>query len=110
LPRRYRPPTRRRRPKKQTLPGQPGPPDQAPEDAGQPDELAAADAFEEAETLAYEDEEDDELEPEQVPVFRRHGTAHVAVRDHSHVLADLQRIAIIVGFIMAGIIITAVLR
>jgi hypothetical protein len=47
----------------------------------------------------------------EVPVRdeREHLPTHIA-RDHSYVLADLRRVALIVGFIMAGLIITAILR
>jgi hypothetical protein len=113
LPRRYRPPTRRRRPRKPNLPGQPAQPEpSSPSDA---EALPEAELDEGAETEAppYEEEEDaDEAayEPEPVPVVRRHEVRHVMVRDHSHVIADLQRIVFIVAFIMGGIIITAILR
>ena len=40
---------------------------------------------------------------------REHQPTHIA-RDHSYVLADLRRVALIVGFILAGLIIPAILR
>lgn len=117
MPRRYRPPTRRRRPKKPNLPGQPPSPEQpAPpglEPLPEADLVGAEEEEFEEEALPYEEEEDiDEAayEPEPVTVVSRRETQHVMVRDHSHVLADLQRIALIVAFIMGGIIITAIIR
>ena len=90
MPRRYRPPTRRRKPKKQSPFGK----IEAPSYEGavapaSPPRPAAVD----------------------VPVRdqREHQPTHIA-RDHSYVLADLRRVALIVGFILAGLIITAILR
>jgi len=91
LPRRYRPPTRRRKLKKQTPFGE----IEAPSYQG-----AVAPASPRPPAAAME-----------VPVRdeREHLPTHIA-RDHSYVLADLRRVALIVGFIMAGLIITAILR
>jgi hypothetical protein len=76
-----------------------------------PEDLDEAEDYE-AEALPYGDEDADEAtyEPAPVPVVRRHEVRHVMVRDHSHVLADLQTIALIVAFIMGGIIVTAIVR
>jgi hypothetical protein len=90
LPRRYRPPTRRRKQKKQSPFGEIEAPSYegavAPASPARP---AAVD----------------------VPVRdqREQQPTHIA-RDHSYVLADLRRVALIVGFILAGLIITAILR
>ena len=113
MPRRYRPPTRRRRPKKPNLPGEAAaPPERPAPSLSPPEDVGEAEDYE-AEALPYEEEEDAgeaAYEPVPVAVVRRHDTRHVMVRDHSHVLADLQLIALIVAFIMGGIIITAILR
>jgi len=92
LPRRYRPPTRRRKLKKQNIFGEIEAPsyEGAVGPASPPPPAAAA---------------------VEVPVRdeREHQPTHIA-RDHSYVLADLRRVALIVGFILAGLIITAILR
>ena len=90
MPRRYRPPTRRRKLKKQSPFGE----IEAPSYEGavapaSPLPAAAVDA-------PVRDE-------------REHRPTHIA-RDHTYVLADLRRVALIVGFILAGLIITAILR
>ncbi len=92
MPRRYRPPDRRRKPKKQRLPG-------------------------EMEVPSYGDAEAPATSPPPVappiPVARDperpSQTQHIA-RDYSYVVTDLRRIAIIVAFIVAGLVITAILR
>ncbi len=90
MPRRYRPPTRRRKPKKQSL-------------------------LEETAALAYKDvgPPAPSLAPVAaqvaVPRERPSQVRHI-VRDHSYVMGDLRRVAIIVAFIIAGLLITAVLR
>ena len=90
MPRRYRPPTRRRKLKKQS-------------------------PFGEIEASSYEGAVAPASPPPaaavDVPVRdqRQHQPTHIA-RDHSYVLADLRRVALIVGFIFAGLIITAILR
>ena len=90
MPRRYRPPTRRRKLKKQTAFGD----IEAPSYQG-----AVVPASPAPPASAIE-----------VPVQdEREQTTHIA-RDHSYVLSDLRRIAFIVGFILAGLIITAILR
>ena len=90
MPRRYRPPTRRRKPKKQSLFGEIGAPSyEAAVAPASPPPRAAVD-------VRVRDE-------------REHQPAHIA-RDHTYVLADLRRVALIVGFIMVGLIITAILR
>ena len=90
MPRRYRPPTRRKL-KKQSSFGEVGTPsyEGAVAPAPPPPAVAAI----------------------EVPVReeREHQPTHIA-RDHSYVLADLRRVALIVGFILAGLIITAILR
>jgi len=90
LPRRYRPPTRRRKLKKQSPFGE----IEAPSYQGAvaPASPRRAAAME----IPIRDE-------------REHQPTHIA-RDHSYVLADLRRVALIVGFILAGLIITAILR
>ncbi len=92
MPRRYRPPTKRRKPKKQRLPG-------------------------ETEDSSYGDAEAPAISPPPVaaPVAaprepeRPSQTQHIA-RDYSYVVTDLRRIALIVAFIVAGLVITAILR
>ena len=91
MPRRYRPPTRRRKLKKQTPFGEVNAPSYEGAIAPvSPGPVAAA---------------------TEVPVRdeRQHQPTHIA-RDHFYVLADMRRVALIVGFIMAGLIITAILR
>ena len=90
MPRRYRPPTRRRKLKKQSPFGEiEAPSYQGAVAPASPPRAAAV----------------------QIPVRdeREHQPTHIA-RDHSYVLADLRRAALIVGFILAGLIITAILR
>jgi hypothetical protein len=89
LPRRYRPPTRRRKLKKQSPFGE----IEAPSYQGA---VAPASPRGAAMEIPVRDE-------------RVHQPTHIA-RDHSYVLADLRRVALIVGFILAGLIITAILR
>ena len=90
MPRRYRPPTRRRKLKKQTPFGE----IEAPSYQGAvaPASPRPAAAIE----VPVQDE-------------REHRPTHIA-RDHTYVLADLRRVALIVAFILAGLIITAILR
>ncbi len=92
MPRRYRPPDRRRKPKKQQLPG-------AMEDP------------------SYGDTEAPAAPPPPVappiPVARdpeRPSQAQHIARDYSYVVTDLRRIALIVAFIVVGLVITAILR
>ncbi len=92
MPRRYRPPDRRRKPKKQRLPG-------------------------EMEAPSYGEAEAPATSPPPVappiPVARdpeRPSQAQHIARDYSYVIADLRRIAIIVAFIVVGLVITAILR
>ena len=89
MPRRYRPPTRRKL-KKQPPFGEVGVPSY--EGAVAPASRPPAAAVD-------------------VPIrdAREHQPTHIT-RDHSYVLADLRRVALIVGFILAGLIITAILR
>ena len=90
MPRRYRPPTRRRKLKKQSPFGEiEAPSYQGAVAPASPRPPAAID----------------------VPVRgeREHRPTHIT-RDHTYVLADLRRVALIVGFILAGLIITAILR
>jgi len=90
LPRRYRPPTRRRKLKKQSPFGEiEAPSYQGAVAPASPRPPAAID-------VPVRDE-------------REHRPTHIA-RDHTYVLADLRRVALIVGFILAGLIITAILR
>ena len=91
MPRRYRPPTRRRKLKKQAPFGEIEAPsyEGAVAPASPPPPAAAVD-------VPVRDE-------------REHRPTHIA-RDHTYVLADLRRVALIVGFILAGLIITAILR
>ena len=91
MPRRYRPPTRRRKLKKQSPFGE----IEAPSYQG-----AVAPVSPRRPAAAID-----------VPVRdeREHQPSHIA-RDHTYVLADLRRVALIVGFILAGLIITAILR
>ncbi len=91
MPRRYRPPNRRRKMKRQPLSGEP----EAPSDEGAvapipspPPPPAAPAAF------AGE---------------RSHEPRHIS-RDYSYVISDLRRIALIVAFIIAGLVIAAILR
>ena len=91
MPRRYRPPTRRRKLKKQSPFGE----IEAPSYQG-----AVAPVSPRRPAAAID-----------VPVRdeREHQPSHIA-RDHTYVLADLRRVALIVGFIMAGLILTAIFR
>jgi hypothetical protein len=90
LPRRYRPPTRRRKSKKERL---------RRETAAPPDEGAAAPILSPL--------------PSPAPVAVQHERSaegrHIA-RDHTYVLGELRRIALIAAFIIAGLVITAILR
>ncbi len=90
MPRRYRPPTRRRKPKKQRLPEEAAPPayEDAAAPASPPPRLAPSVA---------------------APQERPSRPQHIA-RDHSYVVGELRRIALIVAFITAGLIIAAILR
>ncbi len=90
LPRRYRPPTRRRKTKKQRLPEGTEPPSHSDAAASAPPSPPV---------------------PPPVAVERERPTEgqHVA-RDHSYVLGDLRRIGLIVTFITIGLVITAILR
>jgi len=89
LPRRYRPPTRRRKLKKQSPFGE----IEAPSYQGV---VAPASPPGAAVVIPVRDE-------------RERPPSHIN-RDHSYVLADLRRVALIVGFIMAGLILTAIFR
>ena len=91
MPRRYRPPTRRRKLKKQSPFGEIEAPSYQGAVAPVSPRRAAA-----AIDVPVRDE-------------REHQPSHIA-RDHTYVLADLRRVALIVGFILAGLIITAILR
>ncbi len=90
LPRRYRPPNRRRKIKRQPLSGGPETPSYegtvAPVSSPPPPPAPAAFA------------------KERSPEPR-----HIS-RDYSYVVSDLRRIALIVAFIIAGLVITAILR
>lgn len=89
MPRRYRPPTRRRKSKQQRLPA------------------------EGAEVLPYEGIETPAPPPTTarlaVEEERAAEPRHIT-RDYSYVMGELRRIAIIVAFIVAGLVITAILR
>jgi hypothetical protein len=95
LPRRYRPPSRRRRSKKERLQPEPA----APRDAGPRDAAPAAPVS--------------PPPPVSAPVTVREDRSdrgRQIGRDHSYVLGDLRRIALIVAFIVGGLVITAILR
>ena len=89
MPRRYRPPTRRRKGKRVPL-----------------EEAAAA-----AEGMAVAAEPPARPAPAAVPIER--GPArpekHIS-RDYSYVLGEVRLIAILVAFIVGGLVITAVFR
>ena len=89
MPRRYRPPTRRRKLKKRLL------------------EETPASSYEGA--LAPASSPPPVAAPVAVPQERSSQPRHVA-RDYSYVAGDLRRIALIVAFIIAGLVITAILR
>jgi hypothetical protein len=90
LPRRYRPPDRRRKVKKQPLPGQ-----------------ADAPSYEGA--VAPLPSPPPPPAPAAVSAERSTEPRHIS-RDYSYVVRDLRRIALIVAFIIAGLVITAILR
>ncbi len=92
MPRRYRPPDRRRKQKKQRLPGEMEAPSygEAEAPATSPPPVAPPIAV--------------ARDPE-----RPSQTQHLA-RDYSYVVTDLRRIALIVAFIVVGLVITAILR
>lgn len=90
MPRRYRPPTRRRKSKKQGLSQDPPPPSYQ----GAVTPIPSADRPPAA----------------QSPSRQAVGGARHISRDHGYVVDEVRRIAIIVAFIMAGLVITAILR
>ena len=90
MPRRYRPPARRHKSKKERLHG---------ETAAPPDAAAAAPASSPLPVSA----------PVAVQQDRSAQGRHIA-RDHSYVLGDLRRIALIAAFVVGGLVITAILR
>jgi hypothetical protein len=108
LPRKYRPPAARRRKAKKQAPYYVEPlPETSPADAGSDgasqqaiDELEAADAIERAPAVV------ESRQPE-----RATGTQvrHIA-RDYSYVRAEVKRIALVGGFLILSLIITAILR
>ncbi len=93
MPRRYRPPNRRRKIKRQPLSGEPEAPSNegtvAPVSPPPPPTISPAPAA---------------FAGERTPEPR-----HIS-RDYSYVVSDLRRIALIVAFIIAGLVITAILR
>ncbi len=93
MPRRYRPPNRRRKTKKQPLSGEPEAPSYegavAPVSSPSPPPPPPAPAA---------------FAKERSPEPR-----HIS-RDYSYVVSDLRRIALVVAFIIAGLVIAAILR
>ncbi len=92
MPRRYRPPDRRRKPKKQRLPGE-----------------MEAPSYGEAEAPATSPPPGAPPRPVARDPERPSPTQHHA-RGYSYVVTDLRRIALIVAFIVVGLVITAILR
>jgi len=90
LPRRYRPPARRRKSKKERL----------HEEAAAPRDAAAAAPVSSPLPVSA---------PVAVQQDRSAQGRYIA-RDHSYVLGDLRRIALIVAFIIGGLVIAAILR
>jgi hypothetical protein len=90
LPRRYRPPARRRRSRKERP---------LPERAAPLEASAAAPVSSPRPAAA----------PVAVRQDRSTQTRHI-VRDHRYVLDDVRRVALIVVFIVGGLVITAILR
>ncbi len=93
MPRRYRPPNRRHKIKRQHLSGEPEVPTYegtvAPASSPPPSQPRPAPA-------AFAGERSSE-------------PRHIS-RDYSYVVSDLRRIAIIVAFIIAGLVVAAILR
>jgi hypothetical protein len=90
LPRRFRPPSRRRKSKKERL---------HRETAAPSDEGAAAPVSSPLPATA----------PVVVQQERSAQGRHI-VRDHTYILGELRRIALIVAIIVGGLVITAILR
>jgi hypothetical protein len=90
LPRRYRPPGRRRKSKKERLQQETA----APRDAGAAPPLLSP--LPVAAPVAVKQERPDH-------------SRHIA-RDHTYVLGDLRRVALMAAFIIGGLVITAILR
>ncbi len=91
MPRRYRPPDRRRKTKKQPLSGEPEAPSYEGSVAPIPSPPPPPPA------------------PAAIAEERSPEPRHIS-RDYSYVVSDLRRIALIVAFIIAGLVITAILR
>ncbi len=90
MPRRYRPPTKRRKTKKQRLPEKTEPPSHSDAVASAPPSPRV---------------------PPPVAVERdRPAEGQHIARDHSYVLGDLRRIGLIVTIITIGLVLTAMLR
>jgi hypothetical protein len=90
LPRRYRPPGRRRKSKKERLQQETA----APRDAGAAPPLSSPIPV---------------AAPVTVKQERPDHSRHIA-RDHTYVLGDLRRVALIAAFIIGGLVIAAILR
>ncbi len=90
MPRRYRPPNGRRKVKKQPLPGQ-----------------AEAPSYEGA--VAPVPSPPPPPAPAAVAEERSTEPRHIS-RDYSYVMRDLRRIALIVAFVIVGLVIAAILR
>ena len=90
MPRRYRPPTRRRKSKKDRLPAE----GEAPTYEAAPGIAPAPRA---------------PVPPPAPPRERASEVRHIA-RDHSYVLGEIRRSGILVAFIIGGLVITAILR
>ena len=90
MPRRYRPPARRRKSKKERL----------QQEAAAPRDAAAAAPVSSPLPVSA---------PVAVQQDRSAQGRHI-VRDHSYVLGDLRRVALIAAFIIGGLVITAILR
>ncbi len=85
MPRRYRPPSKRRKSGKGRL-------------------------RQDAEAPSYEDIRRPTSSPSPAAPQERSSQVGQIARDYSYVLGDLRRIAVIVAFITVGLIITAILR
>lgn len=94
MPRRYRPPTRRRRSKSRDVERKPAAaaPDGSPAPTAEPAPSPAPPAW-----------------PRQAERSSGHVVRHIA-RDHAYVLAEVRLSALLVAFILGGLIITAILR
>ena len=90
MPRRYRPPNRRRKIKRQPLSGEP----EAPSYEG---------------TVAPIPSPPPPPPPAAFAEERSSEPRHIS-RDYSYVVGDLRRIALIAAFIITGLVITAILR